>query len=115
MFKASLSDLRTEMSEGEWSARSGSVDPRQQERFVEPWSGSEGVGLWECTEGTFPSSRSGRTEVCLILSGSAEIHSDSDEPTIFVKQGDLVVLPDGWSGKWTVLETVEKVYVNILR
>lgn len=114
-FRTSIAELRDACSEASWSPRSGSRSPSQVERVTEPWTDAETLGLWECTEGTFPSSRVGRTEICLILRGRAEVASDSDASVISVSEGDVLVLPDGWSGSWNVIEPIEKVYINVPR
>jgi len=114
-FRTSVDELRAECSKAAWALRAGSRTPTQVERVAEPWTYDESVGLWECTEGTFPSSRVGRTEVCLILKGRAEVSSDGDSAVISVSEGDLLVLPDGWSGSWDVIEPIEKIYINVSR
>ena len=51
------------------------------------------------------------SEICHILSGSATVvgKQGGDERTIGA--GDVLVLPLGWEGEWTIHEQVRKTYV----
>lgn len=94
--------------------RSGSFTEGQTEATEEQWTSSGiSVGVWECSVGSFPSARKGRTEIARIISGTASISTDGDGREVQVGPGDWVVLPDGWSGVWHVQETVRKTFVNV--
>ena len=97
---------------GAATPRSGSDNSEQVEAVDEFWTDAASAGIWECTPGRFPSSRNGRHEVCVILSGQATVESE-DGTSVLVRAGDTLVLADGWSGHWNVHETVRKVYVNV--
>ena len=47
-----------------------------------------------------------------MLSGVATI-TDEDGTSFQVGPGDVFVLPAGWSGRWDIAETLEKLYVTI--
>ena len=85
----------------------------QTESIATVWTSEDGLvetGVWECTAGTFTASRDGYDEVALILSGSATVVSDAGE-TVTLRPGSTFVTPAGWTGRWTVHETMRKVYV----
>ncbi len=70
------------------------------------------AGIWSCTPGGWHIEHREDTEVVIILSGSARITDDGGTPRD-VGEGDMFVLPRGWSGRWDILEPVEKLYVII--
>ena len=37
----------------------------------------------------------------------------ADGEPVELEEGDVFVLPTGWSGRWDVLETVRKLYVVV--
>jgi uncharacterized cupin superfamily protein len=67
------------------------------------------VGVWECTPGGWNIVDRPDTEAVVILSGRARLTTLGGEP-VEVVAGDLVVLPQGWSGRWEILETCRKAY-----
>jgi hypothetical protein len=69
-------------------------------------------GVWECTPGSFPSSREGYSEFMYFLAGDATI-TDADGTEHRVGPGVALQLSDGWRGSWTIRETVRKVYVIV--
>ncbi len=70
------------------------------------------VGVWSCTPGSWPIENRPDTEAVVVVSGRARIE-DADGQSREVGPGDVVVLPRGWSGRWEILETLQKVYVLI--
>ena len=66
------------------------------------------VGVWQHGPGV--STDVEADEVFVVLSGRATIEFD-EHPTIECGPGDLVLLPAGASTRWTVHETLRKVYV----
>jgi uncharacterized cupin superfamily protein len=70
------------------------------------------AGMWACTPGGWHIENRVDTEVVVILSGSARITDDGGSPRD-VGEGDMFVLPKGWSGRWDIVEPVEKLYVII--
>lgn len=85
----------------------------QTESTAITWTSVDNVvesGVWECNAGTFTASRDGYDEVAVILAGTATVTSDAGD-TAEVGPGSTLVTPAGWTGKWTVHETVRKVYV----
>jgi uncharacterized cupin superfamily protein len=67
------------------------------------------IGVWECTPGEFPSVKEGMSEEMLFLSGDATIVGE-DGTSYEVGPGKLIVLPDGWRGRWQIRQTVRKIY-----
>ncbi len=82
-------------------------------RFAELFTaqGTE-VGVWSCTPGGWSILDRPDTEIVLILSGSALITGENGTATK-VAEGDLFVLPKGWSGRWDIIEDVKKLYVIV--
>ena len=60
------------------------------------------------TPGSFPASKDGVCELMQFVAGSATIVDANGETT--VEPGVVMFLPDGWTGTWTVRETVRKTY-----
>ena len=70
------------------------------------------LGFWECSPGSFATSRIGVNEVVLILEGSGTLVSESGD-RVDHKVGDLVLIPDGWKGVWEIHEQFRKYYATI--
>jgi len=68
------------------------------------------AGVWECTPGSWTSSKDGIGELMHFVAGSGVI-TDSDGTRHEFRPGSVQYYPDGWSGTWTVIETVRKIYV----
>ena len=68
------------------------------------------VGVWECEPGSWPVVDRPDTETCYILSGRATITDTATGKTYEVSAGDVIVQPQGWSGRWDVTETIRKVW-----
>ena len=86
---------------------------KQLESSVDIWISDDGLletGVWECSPGTFTATRDGYDEVATILAGTATV-TDSQGGTIDVGPGSVIVTPSGWTGTWTVHETLRKTYV----
>ena len=91
-----------------------SITDGQLEASKELWVSADGrikVGVWECTAGQFTADRSAIAEYCHIISGSALVENDSERTVREIKGGDLLVLPKGWKGKWTITEHMRKLYI----
>lgn len=99
---------------GEFKPKPTSVTEGQVEAAVELWASTGGmtrVGVWECTPGRFSADRSQSSEICHILSGSATVQGNAGGDARHLEAGDILVLPLGWAGEWTIHETVRKTYV----
>ncbi len=66
------------------------------------------VGIWQHGPGV--STDVEADEMFVVLTGRATIEFD-DHPSIECGPGDLVMLPAGASTRWTVHQTLRKVYV----
>ena len=90
-----------------------SISGGQVEAAKTLWKSGDGlleVGVWECTPGRFTASRESNSETCHIVSGRVSLH-DADGRTQEVGAGEVLVLPQGWSGEWTIHETTRKLYI----
>ena len=74
--------------------------------------GRVATGIWEVTPGEFPSEKKGISEFMHFVSGDATITGD-DGVSFEIRQGTALFLPDGWTGRWAVRETVRKTYVIV--
>lgn len=92
--------------------RSGadSGDPQVSIQTIAPEAAGD-IGIWECQPGGWPVVNRPDTEFAYIISGKARLTDDQTGAVIDVEGGDLVVLPQGWSGRWDIINTVRKVYV----
>jgi uncharacterized cupin superfamily protein len=97
----------------DWGIRSGAdrgepgiAGHRLQERTPD----APEAGVWTSAEGGWPVHDRPDTEVAVILAGRARI-TNEDGSAVEVSEGDVLVLPRGWSGRWDVIEPVRKAYV----
>ena len=91
-----------------------SITNGQKEALKNLWVSADGkikAGVWECTEGQFTADRSKIAEYCHIISGTAVIENDDDKTQRNIKSGDLLILPLGWKGKWTITQHMRKLYI----
>lgn len=95
-----------------WGPRRGadSGDPQMSGVVFFEGHGVE-VGIWECTPGGWPIVDRPDTETMLLLAGRATLTPEGGEP-VELGEGDVFVLPRGWSGRWDVTDTVRKLYVT---
>ena len=68
------------------------------------------VGVWECTPGGWAIVNRPNTETKMMLEGTVTITPADGEP-VELTEGDVFVLPKGWSGRWDITETVRKFYI----
>lgn len=111
MVKATvMSNANTEYP-GVHTPKETSSTPGQTEVSLRLWA-REGLktGIWEVTPGTFTSTRPGYDEICQILSGTATI-IEEDGASFDIGPGSLFVTPAGWTGTWTIHETLRKMWV----
>jgi uncharacterized cupin superfamily protein len=99
---------------GAFAPKPTSLTDGQTEATAELWTAADGltfIGIWECTPGRFTADRTKSAEYCHILSGSATVVNADGTGTRTVKGGDLLVLPLGWKGEWTVHDHIRKLYL----
>ena len=70
------------------------------------------VGVWECTPGGWAIVDRPTTETMMLLGGTVTITPLDGKP-VELGEGDVFVLPKGWSGRWDVTETVRKLFVLV--
>ena len=70
------------------------------------------LGFWECSPGSFKTARNGVNEVILVLEGKGTLVSDAGE-RVDHEAGDMVLIPNGWSGVWEIHENFRKQYITI--
>ena len=83
-----------------------SGEPRTASLVLHEGDGIE-RGIWEITPGVVTDVEA--DELFVVLSGRATIEFQ-DGPTLEVGPGDVVVLPESAVTRWTVHETLRKVY-----
>ena len=74
-----------------------------------PGGGTLATGVWRCTEGTVTDVEADETFV--VLSGRATIEHDGERHE--VGPGDVCVLPAGAATRWTIHETITKLFVVV--
>lgn len=85
----------------------------QTESTLPLWKAPDGnveLGVWECNPGTFTARRDGYDEVAHIVFGTATVTSDAGD-TCELGPGSVFVTPAGWSGTWTIHDTLRKTYI----
>lgn len=70
------------------------------------------LGVWECTPGSWKSSKDGVGELMHFVSGHGWI-TDGDG-SWEIRPGAVRWFPDGWRGEWNVDETARKVFAIIV-
>ena len=89
-----------------------SIEGNQVEAARTLWTSPDGkaeAGVWECTPGRFTANRETNSEICHIISGRVTLH-DGDGRARSLAPGEMLVLPIGWKGEWTIHETTRKLY-----
>lgn len=69
-------------------------------------------GIWECTPGAYPVVKEGSSEFMTFLAGEGTVHGD-DGVSYEVGEGVALFLPDGWSGRWEIRETLRKSFTIV--
>lgn len=98
---------------GEPARKPTSIDCEQWEASRELWASTDGkltIGVWECTAGRFSANREKNSETCHLIRGRITLRGE-DGQTRDLVAGDMLVLPRGWRGEWTLHETTRKLYV----
>ena len=75
-----------------------------------PPGNTGGVGLWECTPGTWQITRT-TTETFLVLAGKATLTEADGSVRVQLEPGLWHTTPTGWSGRWEVHEATRKLFV----
>jgi uncharacterized cupin superfamily protein len=81
-------------------------------RDYQSWVNTDGsieTGIWECDAGMFRSRFEHHGELILILAGEMICTPDGGEP-FTLTEGDACTFPRGWSGEWSVLRPIRKLY-----
>lgn len=94
------------------SPKPTSIEGDQVEAAATLWTSPDGsleVGVWECSPGRFTANREANSEVCHFVYGRVSLH-DADGRTREIGPGELLVLPKGWIGEWTIHEKTRKLY-----
>lgn len=99
---------------GEFADKPTTLTNGQQEASNVLWTSADGtttIGVWECTPGHFTADRTAAGEYCHILSGRASVSNSDGSGTRDIGPGDLLVLPQGWTGEWVIHEHMRKLFV----
>ncbi|QIE44696.1 DUF861 domain-containing protein [Pseudohalocynthiibacter aestuariivivens] len=99
---------------GEFKPKPTTLTDGQKEAAKGLWSSADGrtsIGVWECTPGHFTADRTKGGEYCHIISGRATVSNVDGSRSRDIGPGDLLVLPQGWTGEWVIHEHMRKLYV----
>jgi uncharacterized cupin superfamily protein len=99
---------------GEFKPKPTTLTEGQMEAATSLWASDDGltsIGVWECTPGRFTADRTKAGEFCHIISGTASVTNGDGSNTRKIGPGDLLVLPQGWTGEWIIHEPMRKLYV----
>ena len=91
-----------------------SLTEGQKEAFSVLWESDDGstkIGVWECMPGRFTADRTAAGEYCHIIAGRASVTNADGSGTRDVGPGDLLVLPQGWTGSWEIHERLRKMFI----
>ena len=99
---------------GAFAPKPTTLTPGQTEAAVNLWSSADGetnIGVWECTPGRFTADRTAAGEYCHIIAGRATVRNEDGSNPRDIGPGDLLILPRGWKGEWTLHSHMRKLYV----
>ena len=99
---------------GPFAAKPTTLTEGQQEASSLLWSSPDGrtkIGVWECTPGRFTADRTAAGEYCHIIAGRASVTNADGGGTREIGPGDLLVLPQGWTGEWVIHEHMRKLFI----
>lgn len=99
---------------GEFADKPTTLTAGQKEATNVLWTSADGhtkIGVWECMPGRFTADRTRAGEYCHILSGRASVTNSNGSGTKEIGPGDLLVLPQGWTGEWVIHEHMRKLFV----
>ena len=111
----SFGDLAA-MPAGTFGPKPTTLTDGQKEALVPLWESLDGltkIGIWDCTPGRFTADRTKAAEICHILSGSASVVDADGTGKRDISAGDMLILPIGWIGEWTIHEAMRKTYILI--
>lgn len=91
-----------------WTVREGTPEARAWLYYASE-DGALLSGLWRCTPGSFEVSYE-KWEFCHLISGACVITPTDREP-VPLRAGDGFVIEAGFTGTWTVTETMIKHFV----
>lgn len=109
----SFGDLST-VEVGAFAPKPTTLTEGQTEAAVNLWASDDGqtnIGVWECTPGRFTADRTAAGEYCHILAGHATVMNQDGSNPRNIGPGDLLILPKGWKGEWTIHAHMRKLYV----
>jgi uncharacterized cupin superfamily protein len=99
---------------GSFSDKPTTLTAGQTEASNLLWTSADGttkIGVWEGTLGHFTADRTAGGEYCHIISGRATVSDADGGNSRTIGPGDLLVLPQGWTGEWVIHEHMRKLFV----
>ena len=69
------------------------------------------MAAWESQPGHFTADRRTAVEYCHIRSGRDSVTNADGKGTRDVGPGELLVLPQGWTGEWVIHEQMRKLFI----
>jgi len=98
----------------DFSDKPTSLTEGQQEASSLLWTSTDGhckIEIWECEPGHFTADRTAAGEDFHTIKGKTTVTiTDGDNPKE-VEADDLLILPLGWKGEWTIHEHMRKSFV----
>ena len=74
--------------------------------------GKTELGLWRATPGEFTTVHQGYEEFISVIEGEGElIHDDGSRTTL--NAGTVLILENGWRGRWSIASTLVKSYTTV--
>lgn len=70
------------------------------------------LGLWRVSPGEFTTVHDGYEEFIHIVEGEGELIHD-DGTVITLRPGGVLLLEDGWRGRWIIRRTLVKSYATV--
>lgn len=116
---ANMIDLKTfpdlaTVALGEFADKPTTLSEGQKEASNLLWTSADGhtkIGVWECTPGRFTANRTAAGEYCHIISGRATVTNSDGSGSRDIGPGDLLILPQGWTGEWVIHEHMRKLFL----
>ncbi|BCW78255.1 cupin domain-containing protein [Arthrobacter sp. NicSoilC5] len=70
------------------------------------------LGLWRVSPGEFTTVHQGYEEFISVLEGEGQLTHD-DGSLITLKPGTVLILENGWRGRWSIDSTLVKSYATV--
>jgi uncharacterized protein len=103
--------LTAELASGQAVPTATAGEPYESWRVISD-DGQVEIGIWQVTPGSFRGETKGIDEFMHIVAGAGTITA-ADGSITELRPGVLLFRADGWSGRWSVTETIRKTYTIV--